>query len=187
VRQDCQTIRCELRTLQERVASSISQSSRSWIGSALVILVVVVFLIAISQPKTPAYQELVDSVFHNWIAMAVCAAALWIARRERLGPMPTILRFASGVLLPIFMILSILGLLIWPQLWTMLKPFGIIEKEVGSPAITATLALGLISCAFLMFRLFFRWVCKFSRRYEHSGFAVGFGPLYLFFRRRRTF
>jgi len=118
--------------------------------------------------------------------MAVCAAALWIARRERLGPLPTILRFASGALLPIFIILSVLGLLIWPQLWTMLRPFGIIEKEVGSPAITATLALGLISCAFLMLRLFLRWVWKFTRRYEHSGFAVGFGPLYFFFRRRRT-
>ena len=119
--------------------------------------------------------------------MAVCAGALWIARRERLGPLPTLLRVVSGVLLPIFVIVSILGLLIWPQLWTMLKPFGITEKEVGSPAITATLALGLISCAFLVFRLFVRWIWKFSRRYENSGFAVGFGPLYFFFRRRRTF
>jgi hypothetical protein len=144
------------------------------------------FLVALSQPQTPAYREIVDTVFHNWIAMAVCAGALMIARRESLGPLPRILRAASSILLPIFAILSALGLLIWPQLWAILKPFGISEKEVQSPAITATLALGLISCAFLMFRCFCRWIWKFSRRYEHSGFAVGFGPLYFFFRRRRT-
>ena len=144
------------------------------------------FLVALSQPNTPTYREIVDAFFHNWIAMAVCAGALVIARRERLGPLPTILRAASSILLPIFVILSVLGLLIWPQLWSMLKPVGIIEEEVRSPAIMATLALGLISCAFLMFRPFCRWIWKFSRRYEHSGFAIALGPLYLFFRRRRT-
>jgi hypothetical protein len=118
--------------------------------------------------------------------MAICAVALWIARRETFGPLPPVLRFVSGILLPIFMIVSVLTLLIWPQFWAMLRPFGIIEKEVRRTAITATIGVGLAGCAFLMFRAFFRWVWRLSRRYEHSGFAVGFGPLYFFFRRRRT-
>ena len=61
-----------------------------------------------------------------------------------------------------------------------------IEKEVRRPAITATIAVGLIGCGLLMLRAFFGWVRRFSRRYEHSGVAVGFGPLYFYFRRRRS-
>ena len=179
------TIRCELHQLQGRVATSFTPS-RSWIGSALVVFVVIFFLIAVTQPQTASYQEIVDSVFHHWVAMAICALALWVARRETFGPLPPLLRVASGVLLPIFVIVSILTLLIWPPFWAMLQPFGVIENEVRRRAITATIAVGFICCAFLMFRTFLRWIWRFSRRYEHSGFAIGLRPLYLFFRRRRA-
>ena len=50
--------------------------------------------------KLPIYRQVIDSVFHNWIAMAVCALALWLARRKAFGPLPSILRGVSGVLLP---------------------------------------------------------------------------------------
>src|SRR5262249_42457228 len=104
----------------ERIATSIEESSRSWIGSVLVVLATAVFLIAISKPQTPAYRQVLESVFHNWIAMAVSAVALWVARRKSFGPLPTILRVVSGVLLPIFVILTFLGLLIWPPFWDVL-------------------------------------------------------------------
>ena len=172
--------------LRERVDTSVPESSRSWIGSTFVMLVTVFFLIALSKPQTPTYRQIVDSVFHNWIGMALCAITLWIARREALGPLPLILRGISGVLLPIFVILSILGLLIWPQLWDVLRPLGVVEKDVRPAAITATMTLGLIGCGLLMLRAFLRWIWRFSRRYEHSGLAVGVGPVYFFFRRRRA-
>jgi hypothetical protein len=170
----------------ERIPTSVPQSSRSWIGSTLVVLATAFFIAALSHPQTPGYRQLVDSVFQSWIAMAVCALALWLARRKAFGPLPSILRSVSGVLLPLFVILSILGLLTWSPLWAALAPFGVIEKEVRRPAITATIAFGLLGCGFLMLRTFFRWIRRFSRRYEHAGVAVGFGPLYFYFRRRRT-
>jgi hypothetical protein len=173
-------------TLRERIAASVPQSSRSTIGSTLVVLVVIFFLVAISQPQATPYREIVDSVFHNCIAMAVSAIALWLARRETFGPLPPVLRFAAGLLLPIILIVTALSLLISPEFWAMLRPFGIVEKEVRRPAITATIGVGLVGCGLLMLRAFLRWMWGVSRRYEHSGFAVGFGPLYFFFRRRRT-
>jgi hypothetical protein len=172
--------------LQQQVAISFSPC-RSWIGSALVVFVVIFFLIALTQPQTASYQKIVDSVFHNWVAIAICALALWVARRETFGPLPPLLRVAAGVLLPILVIVSILTLLIWPPFWAMLQPFGVIETEIRRRTITATIAVGLLYCLFLMLRTFLRWIWRFSRRYEHSGFAIGLGPLYLFFRRRRTF
>ena len=149
------------------------------------ILATVSFLVALSKPQSPAYRQVLEAVFHNWIAMAVSATTLWIARRKTFGPLPTILRGVSGVLLPIFVILTVLGLLIWPPLWDVLRPFGVIEKQARPAAITTTMTVGLIGSALLMIRAVFRWVRSFGRRYEHSGLAVGFGPVYFFFRRRR--
>ena len=149
------------------------------------ILATATFLVALTKPENPVYRQVVESVFHNWIAMGCGAVALCVARRKAFGPLPTILRWISGVLLPIFVILTFLGLLIWPPLWHALRPFGVIESETRPAAITAMMTIGLIGCALLMIRALFRWVRGFGRRYEHSGFAVGFGPLYFFFRRRR--
>jgi hypothetical protein len=150
-----------------------------------VILAATAFLGALSKPQDYAYRQFIESVFHNWVAMAAGAVALWFARRKAFGPLPTILRGVSGVLLPIFVILTFLGLLIWPPLWHALRPFGVIESETRPAAITAMMTIGLIGCALLMMRAVFRWVRGFGRRYEHSGLAVGFGPVYFFFRRRR--
>jgi hypothetical protein len=63
---------------------------------------------------------------------------------------------------------------------------GIVESEVRPAAIEATFAVALIGLGFLMLRAVFRWLRKLRGRYEHAGFAVGFGPLYVFFRRRRV-
>jgi hypothetical protein len=171
--------------LPERIATSVSQSSRSWIGSTLVMLATASFLIALSKPQNPAYRQVVEAVFHNWGAMAMAAFTLWLARRKGFGPLPMILRGASGVLLPISAILTFLGLLIWPPFWDVLRPFGVIESEARPDAITATMTVGLIGCVLLMLRAVFRWIRGFGRQYEHSGLALGFGPVYFFFRRRR--
>jgi len=154
-------------------------------GSTLVILATTTFLLALAKPQTPAFRQVLESGLHNWIAMAAGALALWVARRKAFGPLPIILRGVSGVLLPIFVILTFLGLLIWPPLWNALRPFGVIESEARSSAIVATMTVGLIGCVLLMLRAVFRWIRGFGRRYEHSGLAVGFGPVYFFFRRRR--
>jgi hypothetical protein len=150
-----------------------------------VVFATALFLLALSKPHSPAYRQILESVFHNWIAMAAGAVALWVARRRAFGPLSAILRGVSGVLLPIFVILTLLGLLIWPPFWDVLRPFGVIESEARPAAIAATMTVGLIGCALLMLRAVFRWIRGFGRRYEHSGLAVGFGPVYFFFRRRR--
>jgi hypothetical protein len=94
-------------------------------------------------------------MFRNWVAMAVCALALWLARRKAFGPLPTILRGVSGVLLPIFIILSILGLLIWSPL-NALEPFGVIEKDVRAPRCGRD-CVRTIGCG-VDARSFFRWI-----------------------------
>jgi hypothetical protein len=149
-----------------------------------VILALAIFAIALAKPQNPAYRQVVESIFHNWITMGLAAAALVLARRRALGPLPSVLRMISGVLLPVLMILTVLGLLIWSPFWEFLRPFGVIEKDVRLGAITATMTVGMIGCGLLMFRAVYRWVRSFGRNYEHSGLAVGFGPLYFFFRRR---
>lgn len=118
--------------------------------------------------------------------MAACALALAIARRKTFGPLPRLLRGLPGLLLPIFIILSILGLLIWPPLWSALASFGVVEHEVRRSAITVTIAIGLLGCGVLMLRTVFRWIRNLRNRYEHAGVAVGVGPLYFYFRRRRA-
>jgi hypothetical protein len=150
-----------------------------------VILATAIFAIALAKPQNPAYRQVIESIFHNWIAMGLASAALTVARRRALGPLPSVLRLISGVLLPVLVILTVLGLLIWSPFWEFLRPFGVIEKDVRPGAITATMAVGMIGCGLLMFRAVYRWVRGFGRNYEHSGLAVGFGPLYFFFRRRR--
>jgi hypothetical protein len=117
--------------------------------------------------------------------MGLAAAALVLARRRALGPLPSLLRLVSGVLLPVLVILTVLGLLIWSPFWEFLRPFGVIEKDVRLGAITATMTVGMIGCGLLMLRAIYRWVRGFGRNYEHSGLAIGFGPTYFFFRRRR--
>jgi len=149
-------------------------------------LAAAVFVIALSKPQTPAYRQIIESVFHSWVAMGVAALALGLARRRTFGPLPFIMRFVSGALLPVFVVLTVLGLLIWPPLWEALRPLGVIENEVRLGAITATITVGVIGCGLLMLRALFGWVRSFGRKYEHSGLAVGFGPLYFFFRRRRV-
>jgi hypothetical protein len=141
------------------------------------VVTAVFFILALSQSITG---------FLNWVSMAASAFALAIARRKRFGPLPGFLRGVSGVLLPIFIILSILGLLIWAPLWAALAPLGVVENEVRRPAITVAIAVALIGCGGLMLRTVFRWIRNLRNRYEHAGVAVGVGPLYFYFRRRRA-
>ena len=111
------------------------------------ILATVSFLIALSKPQTPVYLQALESVFHNWFAMAMGAMALWIARRKAFGPLPIILRGISGLLLSILVTLTLLGLLIWPPLWEVLGPFGVLEKQTRLAAIQMTMVVGVIGCA----------------------------------------
>jgi hypothetical protein len=150
-----------------------------------VIFATAVFVIALAKPQSPAYRQIVESLFHNWIAMGLTAGALVLARCRALGPLPSMLRLVSGVLLPVFVILTALGLLIWSPFWEFLRPFGVIEKDIRPEAIMATMTIGVVGCGLLVVRALFRWVRGFGRKYEHSGLAIGFGPLYFFFRRRR--
>ena len=172
--------------MPELVAASAPEPSRRWAGSTLVILAAIFFVLAGIEPQAAAYRQVQESLIHNWISMSLCAVALVFARRRAFGPLPSVLRGLSGVLLPLFIMFSILGLLVWPPLWEALRPLGVIESEARPVAIEGTFVLVFIGFGFLILRAVFRWLRRLRARYEQAGFAVGFGPVYFFFRRRRA-
>src|SRR5262249_42542303 len=124
-----------------------------------------------------------DSLFRNWIAISVATALLWLARRGTFGPLPSFLRRVSAVELPLFGFIVGYAILLWPPIWTAVNGLGLDAIKIETVAISTLIAVWVLGCVFLIFRGFFRW---FRKRYEHHGFAVGLGPLYFYFRRRRV-
>ena len=165
------------------VSSSVPKSSRSWIGSTIVLFAVVFALFTPFEGQSTPHQQLVDSLFHSWFAMAGMTAALWLARREKFGPLPKLLRLLSAPLFALFLLVSMLDFFFWRLLWQTLKPFGVVEVDAVPVVVMGVFAVWGIGIAVFMVRGTFRW---FRRRYEHHGVAVGFGPLYFYFRRRRA-
>ena len=115
--------------------------------------------------------------------MSGITAALWLARRETFGSLPKLLRVLSVALFAFFLLAGMLDFVVWRPLWQALKPFGVVEVDAVPVAVMGVFAVWGIGIAFLIVRGSFRW---FRRRYEHHGVAVGFGPLYFYFRRRRA-
>jgi hypothetical protein len=172
-----------VKKLLQLISSSVSKSSRSWIGSTIVILAAVFALFTPYEGQSSSHQRLIDSLFHSWFAMAGVTAALWLARQGTFGSLPRLIRILSAPLFAFFLLASMLDFALWRPLWAALKPFGLVEVEAVPVAVMVVFAVWGIGIAVLVVRGTFRW---FRRRYEHHGVAVGFGPLYFYFRRRRA-
>jgi hypothetical protein len=148
-----------------------------------VILGAVFLLLTLNEGHSSPHQRVIDSLFHNWLVMALASMAVWLARREVFGPLPPRLRGLSGLVVSFFALFSILGLLTSQMFWDVLKPFGVVQGNVQPAAVFGLIGLWGICFIGVFVRGVFRW---FRRRYVYDGLAVGFGPLYFFFRRRRV-
>jgi hypothetical protein len=132
--------------------------------------------------QTP-FQRTIDFLFHSWIVMSTVAAVIWLARRQIFGRLPSLIRLFSGLLLALFALVSMLDFSLWPPLWQLLKPFGIGPTDGQAVAAMGVFLVWGTAIAAIAVRGACRW---FRGRYEHLGVAVGFGPLYFYFRRRRA-
>jgi hypothetical protein len=133
--------------------------------------------------QSSPHQRFIDFLFHSWFVMCGVTAAVWLARREKFGSLPKLLRVLAAPLFAFFLLVSMLDFFLWRPLWEVLKPFGIVEVDAVPVAVMGVFAVWGIGIATLVVRGSFRW---FRGRYEHHGVAVGFGPLYFYFRRRRA-
>src|SRR5690606_8641403 len=115
--------------------------------------------------------------------MGAVTFVLWGVRRSWMGTLPAFLHALAGILSFSFGLISVLGILRWQPLWGFLGGFGVSQESALPTALFAVFAAWLLALAFLLIRGFFRWMGK---RYEHHGVAVGFGPLYFYFRRRHS-
>lgn len=158
--------------------------SRSGLGSVLVLLCAVFLSLALMQETlTPALQGWIALALSHWVAMGVVAFGLWGVRRGWLGSLAAFPQALAGLLALSFALISALGILRWQPLWTLLGGLGVSQETALPIALFAVFAAWLLALAVLLIRGFFRWMGK---RYEHHGVAVGFGPLYFYFRRRKA-
>ena len=141
------------------------------------------FLLALGEGGSAPYQRVIDSFLHNWIAMGATAAILFAVCQGGLGPLPRLIQPFAMLLWLTFALFSGLGLVAWQPLWEMLKPLRVSQTMAQPLAAFSLIAVWFFACAWLLLRGFVRWMRK---RYEHHGVAIGFGPLYFYFRRRRT-
>jgi hypothetical protein len=124
----------------------------------------------------------IDGIFRNWGTISGMTVFLWLTRREAFGPLPPVLRRLTALELPLYVFISILGLLTWPPFWNTVDAVGLDRTRIEPVALSVVIALFVLGSTFLFLRGLYRW---FAKRYEHHGFALGFGPLYFYFRRRR--
>ena len=150
----------------------------------IVILGTVFLLLTLNEGRPGPYQPTIDSLFHNWLVTACASIAVWLARREAFGPLRSrFIRGLSGLVATYFALFSTVAFLTSQVLWDALKPFGVVQRDIQPAVVLGVIWLWGIAFILLFARGVFRW---FRKRYEHHGVAVGFGPLYFYFRRRRT-
>jgi hypothetical protein len=97
--------------------------------------------------------------------------------------MPRVFALLSGFLLLLSGLVTGLGLVSWRPLWQILDAFGVDRKTAQPLAAVALVGVWLILTLGSVVRTLVRW---FAARYEHHGLAIGAGPLYFYFRRRRA-
>lgn len=170
-------------SVSKRLTSDAPQSAGSWFGSGIVILSAIFLLFTLNESNASGYQTFVNFVFHNAPLMFVATAIVWLARRGQFGSLPGKVRALATILLPFFCLFSIFALINSPLLWTTLEPFGLSRTRSAPVAVFAAVILFLIGGAGLLIRGVFRMM---GRRYQHHGVAVGLGPLYFYFRKRRS-
>ena len=114
--------------------------------------------------------------------MAAATALLWIARRGQFGNLPRIVRVISTILLPFFVLFTFFAFLNSPLLWTIVEPLGLSRNQSAPVATFAAAVLFVVVGALLLIRGVLRWI---GGKYQHHGVAVGLGPIYLYFRKKR--
>jgi len=169
--------------LSERILKPSPSVGQSWIGCTIVLLCAGFFLLTLREGTAAPYQQIVDSIFHNWIAMGSVTIGLWVVRRLWRGTMPRAFQILSGFLLLCFALFTGLNLVAWTPLWQLLKPFRVPQSKAQALAAFALVAMWFFFCVGFLFRTVFRWL---RNRYEHHGVAVGFGPMYFYFKRRKA-
>ncbi len=140
-------------------------------------------LLTLNEGYPSRYQQVIDSLFHNWLITGSAAVMLWLARRGTLGTLPSPLRGLSTLVMTYFAMVSTVAVVASQLFWDVLKPFGVVQKIVQPAAVLGLVWLWGICLLGLFIRGIIRW---FRGRYEHHGIAVGVGPVYFYFRRRRT-
>jgi uncharacterized membrane protein len=170
-------------SVSKRLTSDAPQSAGSWFGSAIVILGAIFLLFTLNESNASRYQAFVNFVFHNAPLMFAATAIVWLARSGQFGNLPGKMRALATILLPFFCLFSFFALINSQLVWTTLEPIGLSRTRNAPLAIFAAVILFLIGGAWLLVRGFFRWM---GTRYQHHGVALGFGPLYFYFRKRRS-
>jgi hypothetical protein len=168
--------------VSNRLTSETPQRTETWLGSGIVIVGAVFLLLTINEGKSSGFESFVDFVFHSWPLMAAATALLWIARRGQFGSLPRIVRVISTVLLPFFVLFTFFAFLNSPLLWRIVESLGLSRNEGAPVAIFAAAVLFVVVVALLLIRGVLSW---FGGRYQHHGVAVGLGPIYLYFRKKR--
>jgi hypothetical protein len=140
-------------------------------------------LLTINEGKSTRYQSYIDLAFHTWPLMAAATTALWLARRDRFGSLPRLLRGIATILLPFFALFTFFALVGSPLVWTFLQPLGMSRSQIAPVAVVVGVACFIVAVAWLLMRGFFRMI---GGKYQHHGIAVGLGPIYLYFRKRRS-
>ena len=169
--------------MPERIANSVSEVPRSWVASTIVLVTASLFVLTVSRAPDNSLQRVIESTLHNSMTMAACAVALYFARRGMFGRLPSILKVVSAFLLPSFILFSILGLALWPVFWEVVKPLGLVRDRAAPIVVFGSIALWCLSLVWVTLRGMIRWL---RNRYEHHGVALGLGPVYFYFRRRRV-
>jgi hypothetical protein len=155
---------------------------QSWIGCIGVLLSAGFFVLALREGASNPYQRVVDSLLHSWVAMGVVTVGLLVIRRMWGATMPRVFQILSGCLLSFFALFTGLDLVAWTPLWRALNS-QVPQSQAQALAALVLIGVWFFTCMGFVLRTFLRWI---RRRYEHHGFAVGVGPLYFYFRRRRT-
>jgi hypothetical protein len=156
---------------------------QSWISCTIVLVFGAFFLLTVREGSPEPYQRLVNSIFHDWMAMGSIAMALWVVRGLSVDVMPRVFQIMSGFLLLFSALITGLGIIGWAPLWELLKPLQISQTKAQPMAAFGLIAVWFAVCAGIVLRGIFRWL---RVRYEHHGVAVRSGPFYFYFRRRRT-
>ena len=139
-------------------------------------------LLTLREGSPEPYQRIIDSVFHNWMVLSLFVVSLWGVRSGWFGPIPRLLYGLAGLLVLFFALFLSLSVIASP-LWQGLRLFRVPTTDVQFIAAMIAIAVWFFACVWFLFRGFLRWLGK---RYQHHGVAVGFGPVYFYFRRRRV-
>jgi len=167
----------------DRKAKIVLKRRQSWISWIIVLATAGFFLLTLREGSPDPYQHIVDSIFHNWIAMGSITIALWIVRRISSGIMSLTFQIVSGFLLLFSALVTGLGLIAWNPLWQLLKPLEISQAKAQPLAAFVLIAAWFLICAVSLLTVIFRWV---HSKYEHHGIGVRTGPFLFYFRRRRA-